>query len=414
MVGGSTGVALLLYIGRMCGFCPSLPPLVGELVMLASGGLSIWLHMVARRRNQTLGVLSPAEAEALAERTVWGHRGGVSDERDSNRDSSVDSAFSGDRGLAGHWPTVWRKAAAARARVPYREILATLTILLWFFVLSYSAQALDFVRLLLVGVVCETIGWLVPSYFLGHDDFLRNMDWNGYENRTYCGNMCGDRLSHSSVLSREPDSGIKSGKIRDFSETALAENRAETDKYDNRTPSDHSAEWPAASVSTSVMPPKATPVVMPTASVTTDAKTAMNISEAVNIPEAVDIPAAMGGPVTKAAISIPDRISKRGVDDAEQGHWTQRVIRSVEADGTERLECWFRIRLPALRKQVPIHLPIFPPLEREPCVEFEPESGPEVEIAVVQKFCQGIRLEIRRVGVVDQAEELVLHVEIAA
>ena len=51
VMGGSMGVALSLYVGRMCGLFPSFPPLLGELILLANGVLSIWFHTVARRTS---------------------------------------------------------------------------------------------------------------------------------------------------------------------------------------------------------------------------------------------------------------------------------------------------------------------------------------------------------------------------
>ena len=284
--------------------------------------------------------------------------------------------------------------------------MATLTLLFWFFVLADSVQALAFVRLLLIGVISETFGWWVPS-----------LDQKSERRFSACGRDDEDscRVPPANTLrwSQESNSDVKSGKSRNFSEIALAENRVEMDNVEAKAegienhmprPGDLN-EGIGASVSTTL------PMSTPKATFVTTSSTPNALSRSNELAEGDRL-------AEESAFSEDDaeNSSERvdGVDVCERKRWTQRVVRSLEVDGTERLECWLRIRLPALRKQIPIHLPFFPPLEREPRVEFEPESGPEVEIVVVQQFCQGIRLEIRRVGVIDQTEELVLHLEIIA
>ncbi|MDO4557814.1 MAG: hypothetical protein Q4C47_02485 [Planctomycetia bacterium] len=94
--------------------------------------------------------------------------------------------------------------------------------------------------------------------------------------------------------------------------------------------------------------------------------------------------------------------------------WTQRLTRSRSGNGLDRLDGWLRIEMPAERRVVPLHLPVFPPMTTIPILELEPESGPEVEITVVATFRQGIRLEIRRPGNISDDEELILHLELVA
>ena len=94
--------------------------------------------------------------------------------------------------------------------------------------------------------------------------------------------------------------------------------------------------------------------------------------------------------------------------------WTQRLTRSRGDGGSERLDGWLRIALPAGRRAVPLHLPVYPPMPWVPEMEFEPESGPDVDVSVVAAFRQGIRLEIRRLGNADTDEELILHIELVA
>ena len=94
--------------------------------------------------------------------------------------------------------------------------------------------------------------------------------------------------------------------------------------------------------------------------------------------------------------------------------WTQRLTRSHDRSGIDRFDGWLRLALPADRRVVPLHLPIFPPMATPPRLELEPESGPEVEIVATAIYRQGIRLEIRRTHDIGTDEELILHLELVA
>jgi hypothetical protein len=88
---------------------------------------------------------------------------------------------------------------------------------------------------------------------------------------------------------------------------------------------------------------------------------------------------------------------------------SQRLVRSRQADGTERIEGWVRADFAPRQRYASAHVAICPPLDRVPTCFAEPLDGPPAQVKVAHVVPYGVRFEIKLDAAADEATSVVVE-----
>ena len=73
----------------------------------------------------------------------------------------------------------------------------------------------------------------------------------------------------------------------------------------------------------------------------------------------------------------------------------QRLTLSQDADGSQRLSGWLRLRLEAGQRSGVVHVAFCPPFFQTPELSLEQLDGPAARIRTAQLLPHGVRLEVK-------------------
>ena len=98
-----------------------------------------------------------------------------------------------------------------------------------------------------------------------------------------------------------------------------------------------------------------------------------------------------------------------GLDDCPPEQMIQRLTRSRDADGVERLSGWLRMPFAAGQRTASIHVAFCPPFARVPELKVEQANGPTARIKTAQLLPHGTRLDLKLSRSADSEESVLLR-----
>ena len=98
-----------------------------------------------------------------------------------------------------------------------------------------------------------------------------------------------------------------------------------------------------------------------------------------------------------------------GVDDCPPEQVIQRLTRSRDADGAERLSGWLRMPFAAGQRTASIHVAFCPPFAKVPELKVEQADGPTTRVRTAQLLPHGTRLDLKLSQSTDNEESVLLR-----
>ncbi len=88
---------------------------------------------------------------------------------------------------------------------------------------------------------------------------------------------------------------------------------------------------------------------------------------------------------------------------------TQQLVRSTEADGSDRLSGWMRVPMASGQRSASVHMAFCPQFSRAPKVTVEQLEGPRARLKTVQVLPHGARVDLKLAGACEQRDSVVLR-----